>query len=144
MCPQSAWIRGCKVTLVAFVWLFSTVRFQMCPQSACIRGCKVTLVAFLWLLSTVFFSTVPSTDLLEIHYRTGSTVWVFYSIHLLILVQILLYLIRVNPIRCGGYRWSCLRRGSEKHHPSKFEKHNMSNFRLPQSKIQKIFCQKSY
>ena len=35
-----------KVTLVAFVWLFSTVRFQMCPQIACLRRGKVTLVAF--------------------------------------------------------------------------------------------------
>ena len=34
-----------KVTLVAFVWLFSTVRFQMCPQSISWRWCKVTLVA---------------------------------------------------------------------------------------------------
>ena len=31
--------RGCKVTLVAFVWLFSAVCFKMCPQSVCIRGC---------------------------------------------------------------------------------------------------------
>ena len=42
-------------TVVAFVYLFSTVYFQppqiavcfqMCPQSTCIRGCKITLVAF--------------------------------------------------------------------------------------------------
>ena len=43
-------------TVVAFVYLFSTVYFQppqiavcfqTCPQSACIRGCKITLVAFI-------------------------------------------------------------------------------------------------
>ena len=38
-------MRGCIVTLVAFIWPFSTVSFQMCPQSTCIRGCKHTLVA---------------------------------------------------------------------------------------------------
>ena len=43
------------VTLLAFVWLFSTVRFQMSPQIACLWGCKVTLVAFVWLFSTVRF-----------------------------------------------------------------------------------------
>ena len=35
-----------RVTLVAFVWLFAAVSFQMCLQSTCLRGCKVTLVAF--------------------------------------------------------------------------------------------------
>ena len=33
------------VTLVAFIWSFSTLSFQKCPQSTCIRGCKHTLVA---------------------------------------------------------------------------------------------------
>ena len=37
---------SCKITLVAFVWLFPTVCFQMSPQVACLRGCKVALVAF--------------------------------------------------------------------------------------------------
>ena len=32
---------------------FSTVRFQMCPQIACQKWCKITLVAFVWLFSTV-------------------------------------------------------------------------------------------
>ena len=35
MCPQIACMWWCKVTLVAFDWLFSTVRFQMSPQIAC-------------------------------------------------------------------------------------------------------------
>ena len=55
MCPQIACSIGCKVTLGAFVWFFSTVRFQMFPQSACRRECKVTLVAFIRLFSTVHF-----------------------------------------------------------------------------------------
>ena len=55
MCPQNVSTRRGKVTLVAFVGLFSTVRFQMCPQIICPQGCKVTLVAFVWLFSTVGF-----------------------------------------------------------------------------------------
>ena len=43
------------VTLIAFIWLFSTVHFQICPQIICIRGCKVTLIAFVWLFSVVCF-----------------------------------------------------------------------------------------
>ena len=45
--------------MVAFVWLFSTVHFQMCPQIACPRWCKITLVAFVWLFSTVCFQMSP-------------------------------------------------------------------------------------
>ena len=41
---------------------FPTVRFQMCPQIAFLRWCIITLVAFVWLFSTVF-SNVPSTHL---------------------------------------------------------------------------------
>ena len=50
-----ACLRSGKVTLVAFVWLFSAVHFQMCFQSTCISRCKVTLVAFVWLFSAVHF-----------------------------------------------------------------------------------------
>ena len=50
---------GCQVTLVSFVWFFSTVRFQMSPQSACFRGCIVTLFAFVRLFSTVRFQMSP-------------------------------------------------------------------------------------
>ena len=35
-----------KVALVAFVWLFSTVCFQMSPKIACLGRSKVTLVAW--------------------------------------------------------------------------------------------------
>ena len=41
--------------IVAFVWLFSTVRFQMCLQIAFPRGCIRILVGFVWLFSTVRF-----------------------------------------------------------------------------------------
>ena len=44
MCLHITCLRGCIVTLVAFVCLFSAVCFQMCLQSACMRGCKVTLL----------------------------------------------------------------------------------------------------
>ena len=47
------------VALVAFVWPFSTVRFQMSPQMACPRRSIVTLVAFVWLFSTVRFQMCP-------------------------------------------------------------------------------------
>ena len=56
---SSACLNGCKVTLVAFVWLFSTMCLQMSPQNVCARGCKVTLVAFVWLFSNVGFQMCP-------------------------------------------------------------------------------------
>ena len=59
MCPQMACLRGYIVALIAFIWLFSAVRFQMGPQMACLRGCIVTLVAFVWLFSTVHFQMGP-------------------------------------------------------------------------------------
>ena len=55
MSPQMVCPRWCIVTLVTFVLLFSSVRFQMCPQIACLRGCIITLVAFVWLFPTVYF-----------------------------------------------------------------------------------------
>ena len=55
MPPQIAFLRGCIATLVAFVWLFSTVCFQMGPQMACPAGCIVTQIAFVWLFSSVQF-----------------------------------------------------------------------------------------
>ena len=59
MLPQIACIRGCIITLVAFVGLLSTVRFEMSPQIACPRGRKVTLVAFVELFSTMYFQMSP-------------------------------------------------------------------------------------
>ena len=54
VCPS-----GCKVTLVAFVWLFSSVHFQMSPQIGFLSRCKVALFALVWLLSTVHFQMSP-------------------------------------------------------------------------------------
>ena len=51
--PQRVFPWGCIVTLVAFVWFFSSMCFQMSPQVACISICKFTLVAFVWLFTTV-------------------------------------------------------------------------------------------
>ena len=51
MTLQITSIWGCKVTLAAFVKLFSTVCFQMYPQAACPRRCKDTLAAPVWLIS---------------------------------------------------------------------------------------------
>ena len=69
MCPQIACQRWGIVTLVASVWLFSAVGFQMCPQIACLRWGKVTLVAFVWLFSTVLFQMSP-----QILYHRGCIV----------------------------------------------------------------------
>ena len=63
MGPQIACIGRGIVTLIALVWLFSTVRLHMCPQSICPGGCITTLVAFVWFFSTVRFqmcSKIPS------------------------------------------------------------------------------------
>ena len=84
MPPQIACLRRCIVTLVTFVWFFSTVRFQMRPQMACLRGCIVTLVAFVWLFSTVCFQMRPQIAGL----RTGKValvtfVWLFSTVRYL-------------------------------------------------------------
>ena len=59
MCPQIACMRRCIITQVAFVWLFSSVPFQMCLQIACPRGCKITEIAFVCLFSTMGFQMFP-------------------------------------------------------------------------------------
>ena len=59
MCPQIACLRGCIVTLVAFVWLFSIVYFQVCPQIAWVRRSEITLVAFVGFFSTVCYQMCP-------------------------------------------------------------------------------------
>ena len=42
------WQRG-HCALVAFVWLFATMRFRMFDQITCIWAGKVTMIAFYWL-----------------------------------------------------------------------------------------------
>ena len=61
MCPQIAYLRRSIVTLVAFVWLFSTVHFQMFSQIACMSRGIVALVAFVGLFSTVRFQMCPQS-----------------------------------------------------------------------------------
>ena len=51
--------KGCVISLVAFVRLFSSVCFQMSDQFACFRGCIVTLNAFVWLFSSVHYQMCP-------------------------------------------------------------------------------------
>ena len=48
MLHQTARLWGCKVTLVAFVWLFSTVSFQMCPQIACLRHIHIGCIRLIF------------------------------------------------------------------------------------------------
>ena len=55
MSPQIACLGRCIVTLVAFVWLFPTVRRQMSLQITCLPGCKLTEIALVWLFSCVSF-----------------------------------------------------------------------------------------
>ena len=61
MYPQKTWVRAGKVTRDAFVWLFSTVCFQMLTQQPCLRRCKVTLVAFVCFFSTVCYQMCPQS-----------------------------------------------------------------------------------
>ena len=56
MYPQNVYTRSCIITLIAFVWFFSTVCLQMSPY---MWGCKVTLVATIWLLSSGRFQMCP-------------------------------------------------------------------------------------
>ena len=73
--------RGCIVTLVAFVWLFSTVRFQMCSQTEYMRGCIVTLVAFIWPFSTVSFQMCPQISCMRRDkVALVAFVWFYYFI----------------------------------------------------------------
>ena len=55
MSPQTACPTRCIVTLVAFLWSFHIVYFDMCFQGAYPRGCIFTLVAFVWFLHSVSF-----------------------------------------------------------------------------------------
>ena len=52
--PQTACITGCIATLIAFVWLFSSVYFQLGPQILHFCRCIVTLTAFILLIFTVW------------------------------------------------------------------------------------------
>ena len=74
MSPQITCSIWCIVTLVAFVWLFSTVYFQMSPG-------KVTLVAFVWLFSSMCFQMLHQIANLRVHIVTLVTfVWLFSTV----------------------------------------------------------------
>ena len=92
---QLACLRGCVVTLVAFVFLFSTVRFQMHPQIACPGRCKVTLVAFFRLFPTVYFQMRP-----QITCRRRCKIALVASVRLFSIMQFQMCLQRC----CPGWR----------------------------------------
>ena len=70
MRPQNVYTRSCIITLIAFVWLISTVCSQMSPH---MWGCKVTMVATIWLLSSVRFQMCPQIAC----QRIGIFIWPF-------------------------------------------------------------------
>ena len=89
MSPQISCLWGCKVTLVASVWLFSNVRFQMFPQIACLRGGKVTLVAFVLLFLTVYFHMIPqSACIIQSKVTLVAFVWLFSTVRFQMCLQI--------------------------------------------------------
>ena len=77
MVPQMACLRRCILALIAFIWFFSSVRFQMCPQIACLRRSIVALISFVWLFSTVCFQMSPQIACLG---RNKVTLVAFLSI----------------------------------------------------------------
>ena len=91
MSPQMACLRGSIITLVAFVWLISTVCFQMSPQIACLRRCIVTLVAFVWLFSNVCFRNEPSNCIFEKMPVTPVAIIVFVSTLCIVTPWLLLF-----------------------------------------------------
>ena len=94
MILQTACIWGCKVTLVAFVWLFTTVHFQMHPQSTCIRRCKVTQIALVWLSPTVCLQMYPQSACPRGCIVTlVAFVWLFSSIGFQMFPQITFFII---------------------------------------------------
>ena len=84
MYPQKTWVRAGKVTRDAFVWLFSTVCFQMLTQQPCLRRCKVTLVAFVCFFSTVCYQSVyPRGGIVTLI----AFVWLFSTVRLQCLLK---------------------------------------------------------
>ena len=61
MLPQIACLRRGIVTLVAFVWLFSTVNRQMFLKIASYNGGEIAMDAFVWIFSTVCCQMCPQT-----------------------------------------------------------------------------------
>ena len=59
MCLQIACVIRRIITFVAFVCFFSAVCYQMSPQIICLRTCVITLATFFWLFSAVCFQMSP-------------------------------------------------------------------------------------
>ena len=77
--------RRCIITLVAFVWLFSTVRFQMSFQTECMSRCKITLVAFVWSFPTMRFQMFPQIVCMRRCIVTLiACVWLYYILCLIL------------------------------------------------------------
>ena len=91
MSLQTEWSRCSKITLAAFVRLFDTVCFQMSPQIACLRRCIVTLVAFVWLFSNVCFRNEPSNCIFEKMPVTPVAIIVFVSTLCIVTPWLLLF-----------------------------------------------------
>ena len=53
--PQMAYLNRCKIALVALVWFFSTMSFDMFPQTVCPGRYKIALIAFVIFLAGVSF-----------------------------------------------------------------------------------------
>ena len=78
MSPQIVFSKKGKGTLVAFafVWLFYTVCFQMCLQIACPRKDKVPFVTFFRIVSTVCFQMCPQMVRGEQIIRYSNSIWI--------------------------------------------------------------------
>ena len=88
MSPQIACPRRGIVTLVAFVWPFSAVRFQMTLQITCLKGNKVALVEFAWLFSTVSFHMCPQSVCINERIVTlVAFVWLSSTVYLHVTVR---------------------------------------------------------
>ena len=91
MYPQIACSRRCIITLVAFVWFFSPVRFQMFPQIASPRGCKITLVTFVWFFSSVYFQMYPYSTYMTNFCRSHRSLYIGTSFTPITIFKILIH-----------------------------------------------------
>ena len=83
MFPQIVFTRGCKITLVAFVWLLSTMRFHMVPQRTYLSGCKVAPTEYVRLFPTVHFQMCSQTPGMKCSkLALTASVWLFTSVFL--------------------------------------------------------------
>ena len=102
MRPQIACLRWCIITLVAFVSLFSSVRFQMSPHMAFLRWFIVALATFVWLFSTVAFKMSP-----EMAFRRSSIViWLHFFHFFKCVLKVLLNLSIWMNFRRKNPKWA--------------------------------------